>query len=86
MQIEDLLKNINPQNLKQALGQMQHMLSPEQMKQVEATIKQGNLGQKLNGLHLADLKQELQNNPALANQLKQNPEVMQKINQVLREK
>ena len=86
MQIEDLLKNINPQNLKQALGQMHHMLSPEQMKQVEATIKQGNLGQKLNGLHLADLKQELQNNPALANQLKQNPEVMQKINQVLREK
>ncbi len=89
MQIEDLLKNLNPQNLQQAMGQMQKILTPAQMKQIEATIRQGNmgeLGKKLSGLSAADLEQELRNNPALYNQLRSNPEVMNKINRILKEK
>ena len=85
MQIEDLLKNLNSQNLQSAMQQMQKMLTPEQMKQVEATIRQsnkGDLGRKLGSLSQADLEQELRNNPALAKQLKSNPDIMKKINQI----
>lgn len=87
MNLEDMIKNMNPQMLSNALSQMSNMLSPEQMKQVEKAIKttdKGTLNQKLNSLNAADLQRELQNNPNLAKQLANNPELMKKINSVFK--
>ncbi|MBQ4146213.1 MAG: hypothetical protein IJD36_06280 [Clostridia bacterium] len=85
--IEDMLKNINPQTLANTLNRMEMFLSPEQMKQVKNVIQsanKGELNQKLNTLNSDDLARELKNNPALAKQLAGNPELMNKINQLLK--
>ena len=71
MKIEDMIKNMNAQNLQNAMRQMEKMLTPEQMKQVQQTIQQtnkGELNRKLNHLSQADLQKELRQNPALAKQ------------------
>lgn len=85
MNLEEILKNMNPQMLSGAISQMGKFLSPEQLRQVQQAIAgtdKGTLNQKLNHLSPEDLKQELQKNPALAKELANNPEVMQKINQI----
>ena len=89
MNIEDMIKNMNPQMLSNAMQQMGNILSPEQMKQVQKTIQKtdkGTLNQKLNHLSATDLQRELRQNPALAKQLANNPELMKKINQIFNKK
>ena len=83
MTIEDMIKNMNPQMLQNALSRMNSILSPEQIKQVENAIKstdKGTLNQRLNNLNADDLKRELQSNPQLAKQLANNKELMNKLN------
>ena len=83
MTIEDMIKNMNPQMLQNALNRMNSILSPEQIKQVENAIKstdKGTLNQRLNNLSADDLKRELQSNPSLAKQMANNKELMNKLN------
>ena len=83
MTIEDMIKNMNPQMLQNALSRMNSILSPEQIKQVENAIKstdKGTLNQLLNNLNADDLKRELQSNPQLAKQMANNKELMNKLN------
>lgn len=83
MTIEDMIKNMNPQMLQNALNRMNSILSPEQIKQVENAIKstdKGTLNQRLNNLDADDLKRELQSNPQLAKQMANNKELMNKLN------
>ncbi len=87
MNLEDILKNMNPQMLSAALGKMSNVLSADQMKQVENAIKsadKGSLNQKLNSLNASDLQKELQNNPALAKALASNPELVSKLNNIFK--
>lgn len=87
MTLEEMIKNMNPQMLSNALGKMSTILSAEQMKQVENVIKstdKGSLNKKLNGLSASDLQKELQNNPELARTLASNPELMKKINGIFK--
>lgn len=83
MTIEDMIKNMNPQMLQNALSRMNSILSPEQIMQVENAIKstdKGTLNQRLNNLNADDLKRELQSNPQLAKQMANNKELMNKLN------
>ena len=83
MTIEDMIKNMNPQMLQNALSRMNSILSPEQIKQVENAIKstdKGTLNQRLNNLNADDLKRERQSNPQLAKQMANNKELMNKLN------
>lgn len=87
MNIEDMIKNMNPQMLSNALSKMNSILSPEQMAQVEKAIKttdKGELNKRLNSLSTADLQRELKSNPALAKQMANNPELMRKINSIFK--
>ena len=87
MNIEDMIKNMNPQMLSNALNKMNSILSPEQIAQVEKAIKstdKGELNKKLNNLNTADLQKELKSNPALAKQMANNPELMNKINSIFK--
>lgn len=89
MNIEDMMKNMNPKALSEAMQRMGKILGPSQMEQVKKAIQstdKGTLNQKLNHLTAEDLKRELTQNPALAKQLANNPEVMQKINQIFQKK
>ncbi len=89
MNIEDMMKNMNPKALSDAMQRMGKILGPSQMEQVKKAIQstdKGTLNQKLNHLNAEDLKRELTQNPALAKQLANNPEVMQKINQIFQKK
>ena len=87
MNIEDMLKNMNPQMLSNAMQQMGNILTPQQINEISRAIKntdKGELNKKLNNLSTADLQRELQKNPMLAKQLANNPQVMQKINEVFK--
>ena len=87
MNLEDMIKNMNPQMLSNALNKMNSILSPEQIAQVEKAIKstdKGELNKKLNNLSTADLQKELKSNPALAKQMANNPELMNKINSIFK--
>ncbi len=87
MDIESLIKNMNPKMLSEALSKMSNVLSPEQLNMVENAIKttnKGNLNQKLNSLSAEDLQKELKSNPNLAKQLAGNPELMKKINSIFK--
>ena len=89
MNIEDMMKNMNPKALSDAMQRMGKILGPSQMEQVKKAIQstdKGTLNQKLNHLTAEDLKRELTQHPALAKQLANNPEVMQKINQIFQKK
>lgn len=89
MNFEEMMKNVNPQTLSNAIQQMGNVLSPQQLKQVQQAIQtadKGALNQKLNHLSSDDLRRELQKNPNLAKQLAANPEVMQKLNQIFGKK
>ncbi len=89
MNLEDMIKNMNPQMISNAMSQMGKVLTPQQMKQVQQAIQstdKGTMNQKLNHLSMEDLQRELQQNPALAKQLADNPEIMKKINQIVRGK
>ena len=89
MNIEDVMKNMNPKALSDAMQRMGKVLGPSQMEQVKKAIQstdKGTLNQKLNHLTAEDLKRELTQNPALAKQLANHPEVMQKINQIFQKK
>lgn len=85
MNIEDMIKNMNPQMLKTALEKAGSILSKEQTEQVANAIKsidKGELSQKLGSLNSEELKKEVSKNPDLAKKLSQNPELMKKINQI----
>lgn len=87
MNLEDMIKNMNPQMLSNALSQLSNMLPPEQLRQVEEAIKttdKGTLNQKLNNLSTSDLQRELKSNPNLAKQLANNPELMKKLNSIFK--
>ena len=87
MNIEDMLKNMSPQMLSNAMQQMGSILTPQQINEISNAIKntdKGEFNKKLNNLSTADLQRELQKNPMLAKQLANNPQVMQKINEVFK--
>lgn len=87
MDIESLIKNMNPKMLSEALSKMGNVLSPDQLKMVENAVKttdKGMLNQKLNNLSAEDLQRELRANPGLAKQLASNPELMKKINNIFK--
>lgn len=87
MTLDDMIKNMNPQMLSQAVQQMSGMLSPQQMKQVEQAIKstdKGELNKQLNSLSVDDLKRTLQTNPNITKQLADNPELMRQINSIFK--
>lgn len=89
MNIDDMIKNMNPQMLSNAVSKMSSILTPQQLKQVQNVIQssdKGDLNKKLNNLSTADLQRELQKNPMLAKQLADNPEIAEKLNQIFKKK
>ncbi len=85
MDIETMLKNLNGNNLQQAMQQMGKMLTPEQMQTVKQmlTNNRGQVKETLNRMDTNSFQKELSKNPKLAQQLANNPEIMKKINQLL---
>ena len=82
MNLIDMISKMNPEMLSKGLKQVSPMLSPEQISQMEKTIKsmdKGALNDQLNNLSGDDLKKELENNPNLAKTLASNPELMSNL-------
>ncbi len=88
MNLDDMLKNVSNANLQQAMQQMGKVLSPQQLQAVQQMLKtnRGEVKEKLNHMSAESFQQELMKNPKLAGQLANNPEIMQKINQLLGKK
>lgn len=87
MNIQDMISKMSPQMLAQGLKQLSGGLSPEQLKQAEAVIKAmstGNTGEQLKNLNADQLIKELQNNPTMAKQLAQNPQLMEKLSEIVK--
>ncbi|MBR5152629.1 MAG: hypothetical protein IKW60_03770 [Clostridia bacterium] len=85
MNLDEMLKRVNGNNLQQAMEQMGKLLTPQQMQTVQQMLNgnQGQVKEKLNQVNAEAFQQELRKNPKLAAQLANNPEIMQKINQLL---
>lgn len=79
MNIDEMLKNLNPQKLDETIKKMRGMFPPEQMAQAEKVLKSGN---KINA---DELKKELSKDE-IAKQLADNPEIMKKLNGLLKNK
>ncbi len=88
MTIQEMLAKMNPQMLSQGLAKISSGLSPEQLKQAEAAIKamSNDPSGALKNLNTNQLQAELQNNPALLKQLSQNPELLSKLQSIIKGK
>ena len=88
MTIQEMLAKMNPQMLSQGLAKISAGLSPEQLKQAEAAIKamSNDPNGVLKNLNANQLQAELQNNPALLKQLSQNPELLAKLQSIIKGK
>lgn len=88
MTIQEMLAKMNPQMLSQGLAKISAGLSPEQLKQAEAAIKamSNDPNGELKNLNTNQLQAELQNNPALLKQLSQNPELLSKLQSIIKGK
>ena len=88
MTIQEMLAKMNPQMLSQGLAKISAGLSPEQLKQAEAAIKtmSNDPSGALKSLNTNELQAELQNNPALLKQLSQNPELLSKLQSIIKGK
>lgn len=88
MTIQEMLAKMNPQMLSQGLAKISAGLSPEQLKQAEAAIKamSNDPNGALKNLNTNQLQAELQNNPALIKQLSQNPELLSKLQAIIKGK
>lgn len=88
MTIQEMLAKMNPQMLSQGLAKISAGLSPEQLKQAEAAIKamSNDPSGALKNLNTNQLQAELQNNPALLKQLSQNPELLSKLQSIIKGK
>lgn len=88
MTIQEMLAKMNPQMLSQGLAKISAGLSPEQLKQAEAAIKamSNDPSGALKNLNTNELQAELQNNPALIKQLSQNPELLSKLQSIIKGK
>lgn len=88
MTIQEMLAKMNPQMLSQGLAKISAGLSPEQLKQAEAAIKamSNDPSGTLKNLNANQLQAELQNNPALIKQLSQNPELLSKLQSIIKGK
>ena len=88
MTIQEMIAKMNPQMLSQGLAKISSSLTPEQLAQAEAAIKaMGNdSAATLKNLNTAQLQTELQNNPALLKQLAQNPELLSKLQSIVKGK
>ncbi len=88
MTIQEMLAKMNPQMLAQGLAKISAGLSPEQLKQAETAIKamSNDPNGALKNLNTNELQAELQNNPALIKQLSQNPELLSKLQSIIKGK
>ena len=87
MNLSDMISKMNPEMLSKGLKQISGMLTPEQTAQMEAAIKsmeKGELNNQINSLSAEDLKTELLNNPSLAKNLAKNPELVNKLADVIK--
>ena len=87
MNLSDIISKMNPEMLSKGLKQISGMLTPEQTAQMEAAIKsmeKGELNNQINSLSAEDLKTELLNNPSLAKNLAKNPELVNKLAEILK--
>ena len=87
MNLSDMISKMNPEMLSKGLKQISGMLTPEQTAQMEAAIKsmeKGELNNQINSLSAEDLKAELLNNPSLAKNLAKNPELVNKLAEIIK--
>ena len=87
MNLSDMISKMNPEMLSKGLKQISGMLTPEQTAQMEAAIKsmeKGELNNQINSLSTEDLKAELLNNPSLAKNFAKNPELVNKLAEIIK--
>lgn len=86
MNIQEMLSRMNPDMLAKGLRQISEGLSAEQLKQAEAAIKGAGIDGKLGGLDINSLQKELQSNPKMLKSLVQNPELISKLQAIVKNK
>ena len=85
MNIQEMIKNMDPNTLKSTVDQMSAFISPAQKEQLLKVIdsaQKGELDAQLNHVKISDLKHQLSQNPALMKQVSQNPGVSEKLNEI----
>ncbi len=89
MNIGDMISKMNTEVLKQKFSMIENMLTPDQKKQMEQAIRDfesGDIKEKLKGVSSGDLDKELKSNPELLKGLAKNPELINKLSEILKKK
>lgn len=89
MNISDAISKMNTEVFKKKLSMISNMLTPEQQKQMEDVIRnfdKGEFKEQINSISEGSLKAELEKNPQLAKGLASNPELMNKLSEILKKK
>ena len=77
MNIGDMISKMNTEVLKQKFSMIENMLTPEQKKNMEQAIRDFESG---------DIKEKLKNNPELLKGLAKNPDLINKLSEILKKK
>ncbi len=89
MNIGDMISKMNTEVLKQKFSMIENMLTPEQKKNMEQAIRDfesGDIKEKLKNVSQGDLDKELKSNPELLKGLAKNPELINKLSEILKKK
>lgn len=89
MNIGDMISKMNTEVLKQKFSMIENMLTPEQKKNMEQAIRDfesGDIKEKLKNVSSGDLDKELKNNPELLKGLAKNPDLINKLSEILKKK
>lgn len=84
MNIQEMLSKMNPQMLAQGLKQISNGLTPEQLQMAADAINKSGLSGKVGQANPEELKKQLQSNPDMIKKLAQDPNLLSKLEQIVK--
>ena len=84
MNIQEMLSKMNPQMLAQGLKQISNGLTPEQLQMAADAINKSGLSGKVGQATPEELKKQLQSNPDMIKKLAQDPNLLSKLEQIVK--
>ncbi len=84
MNIQEMLSKMNPQMLAQGLKQISNGLTPEQLQMAADAINKSGLSGKGGQTNPRELQKQLQSNPDMIKKLAQDPNLLSKLEQIVK--
>ena len=84
MNIQEMLSKMNPQMLSQGLKQISKGLTPQQLQMAADAINKSGLSKEIGHANPEELQKQLQANPDMLKKLTQDPNLLSKLEQIVK--